>query len=97
VGPSREAPTVVFGDPQASPSDLPPENPIFFNQIGECVPLLPIEPTGHTQEQKSKDRYVDHERKLTSGPRFWAETQSAETWDTTPFGIVSFAWLSRRP
>src|SRR5262245_56166166 len=52
VGPTREAPTVVIGEPQAPPRDLPPEGAILFDQIGECVPLATIEPTGNGHEQQ---------------------------------------------
>jgi hypothetical protein len=51
VRPYREAPPVVIGEPQAPVTDLPPEEAILLDQIGERFPLPAIEPTGNGQKE----------------------------------------------
>ena len=64
-----ESPPIVIGEPQAPPTDLPPEEAILFDQIGERLPLPAIEPTDDGEEQQPKNRHVDHERELISRTR----------------------------
>src|SRR5437899_8654318 len=52
VGPYGESPPVVIGEPQTPPTDLPSEEAILFDQIGERLPLPAIEPTGAGKEQQ---------------------------------------------
>jgi len=66
VRPSGESPTVIVCQSQAPPTDLPPEEAILFDQIGERLPLAVIEPSDDGQQQQPKDRHVDHERALIS-------------------------------
>ena len=68
VGPYGQSPAVVVCQSQAPPADLPPEEAILFDQIGERLPLPMIEPTDEGQEQQPKDGHVDHERELISQP-----------------------------
>jgi hypothetical protein len=66
VCPYREASPIVIAEPEAALTDLPPQDPILFDQICERFPLSVIEPTGNGQEQQPKDRHVDHEPGLIS-------------------------------
>jgi hypothetical protein len=43
VGAYRESPPVVIGQPDAPPTNLPSEDAILFDQIGERLPLPAIE------------------------------------------------------
>jgi hypothetical protein len=43
VGSYGESPPVLVGEPQSSPTDLPPEEAILFDQIGERLPLPAID------------------------------------------------------
>jgi hypothetical protein len=61
-----ESPPVVIGQPQPPPTNLPAEEAILIDQIGERLPLAAIEPAGDGEEQPAKDRHVDHEWKLIS-------------------------------
>ena len=68
VSPHGEPAPVVIGETQAPPTQLPPQEAILFDQIGERLPLPMIEPTDEGQEQQPKDGHVDHERELISQP-----------------------------
>jgi hypothetical protein len=61
-----ESPPVVVRPPQAPPTDLPPQNAVLFNKIGERLTLPAIQPAADGEEQQLDDRNVDHERELTS-------------------------------
>jgi hypothetical protein len=66
VGPYGQSPPVLIGEPQTSPTELPAEEAILFEQIGECLPLSTIEPSSDGEKEQPKGRHVDHERELTS-------------------------------
>jgi hypothetical protein len=84
VCPYREAPTIVIAEPEAPLTDLPPQDAILFDQIGERFPLSVIEPTGNGQEQQPKDRHVDHEPELISRIcKKTAAIPSILSWDIT--------------
>ena len=51
--PGQSSPVIIC-EPQAPLTDLPPKNAILFHQIGECLALPAIEPTGNGQEQQAK-------------------------------------------
>ena len=69
MGSHGEAPPVIVRKPQATLTDMFPQEAILFDQIGERLPLPAIEPTGDGQKQQAKDRHVDHERELISQDR----------------------------
>lgn len=46
---------VVIGEPQPAPPDLPAEQTILFEQIGERLSLSAIEPASDGQKQQPKD------------------------------------------
>src|SRR6516225_5752703 len=50
------------------PPELPPEDAILFDQIGERLSFPAIQPTGDAEEQDPKHRRVDHKRELISEP-----------------------------
>jgi hypothetical protein len=76
VGAHSESPAVIVSKPQASLTELPPQQAILFNQIGERLPFPAIQPTRDAQEQQPKHRHVDHERQLISGTRqHWPESR----------------------
>jgi hypothetical protein len=88
VRPRGESTSVVLGEPQAPPADLPPQHPILFDQVREHLSLSEVQPAGDREEQHSERRDVDHEPELTSTAEVPALTiRSAETWDTSVSGI----------
>jgi hypothetical protein len=60
VGAYGEPPPVRVGAPQSSPTDLPPEKAILFDQVGDHLAFPAIEPAGNGEEQQPKDADVDH-------------------------------------
>ena len=70
MGSCGELTAVLVGEPQTSPTDLPPEEAILFDQVGECLPLPAIEPAGDGDEQQPKNGDVDHERQVISRTAF---------------------------
>jgi hypothetical protein len=66
VSPDGESSAVVVRQSQALRTQLPAQDAILFNEIGQRLPLAAIEPTGDGQEQQPKNRQVDHERQLLS-------------------------------
>ena len=66
VGAHREPAAVIVSKPQAPSTELPPEEAILFDQIGERLSFPAIQPTGDAEEQDPKHRHVDHKRELIS-------------------------------
>ena len=64
-------PAVVIGQAQATPTQLPPQHPILFDQVREYLPLLTVEPARNVQEQHAESRDVDHGQELTALLSFW--------------------------
>jgi hypothetical protein len=83
VGPYGESSAVVVCQPQAPPADLPPEEAILFDQIGERLPLPAIKPTDDGQEKQPEDGHVDHERELISQTDETVRQIAILMWDTT--------------
>ena len=71
VSPHGEPAPVVIGETQAPPTQLPPQEAILFDQIGERLPFSAIEPSGDGDEQQLETRDVDHEREVISRPAQW--------------------------
>ena len=84
VRPRGEPPPVVIGEAQAPPTQLPAQEAVFFDQIGDRLPLAALEPAGQDQQQHLEGRGGDHERELISQPAVFARHNSSiELWDTT--------------
>lgn len=62
----RKPSTVVSRQPHTAYTELPSQDPILLNQIGQRLSLAAIEPAGYGEEQQPKDGRVDHERQLIS-------------------------------
>ena len=71
VGSHSEPAPVVIGEAQTPPTQLPPQEAILFDQIGERLPFSAIEPSGDGDEQQLETRDVDHEREVISRPAQW--------------------------
>ena len=65
-----EAPPFVIGQSKTSPTQLTPKDSILFDQIGQGLLLLTIEPADQRGESKPKERNVDHAGSLPHRPRF---------------------------
>ena len=65
-----ESPPVVIRELQTASPDLPAEQAILFDQIGERLSFAAIEPAGDSNEQQPKDRDVDHEPEVISRTAF---------------------------
>ena len=89
VGSRGKFPPVVIGEPQAPPTQLPPQHPILLDQVRQHLPLPAVQPAGDSKEQHVERRDVDHGRELTSQPRSRVATRSAEPWDTTRSRLVT--------
>ena len=61
-----ESSPFIVRQPQAPPTDLPPQKAILFNKIGQRFTLPAIQPAGDGEEQQLEDRNVDHEPELIS-------------------------------
>ena len=58
VGPHGEPAPVVLGEAQTPSTQLPPQEAILFDQIGERLPFLSIKPCGDGDEQQLEGRGV---------------------------------------
>jgi hypothetical protein len=72
----------VIGQPNVSPTQLSPQDSIFFNQIGHGLLLLTIQPADQSGEKKPEGENVDHGASLHQRPRR-TRRRSAELWDIT--------------
>jgi len=66
IRPYSKSPPVVVCQPQSPHTELSPEKAILFKEIGQRVPLPPIEPADDSEQQQVDNRDVDHERELIS-------------------------------
>jgi hypothetical protein len=57
---------VVIGKPQAPPTQLPAQYPIFLDQVRPHLPVAAVHPASDNEKQDSERRDVDHDRELTS-------------------------------
>ena len=87
--PHGEPPPVVIGQTQTPPTQLPAQEAVLFDQVGERLPLAALQPAGQDQQQHLEGRGVDHERELISQPAVFAvHNRSIDLWDTTRFVSV---------
>jgi hypothetical protein len=47
----REPPPIVISEAQAPPTQLPSQEAILFDQIGERLPLSAVQPAGQDHQQ----------------------------------------------
>ena len=81
--PAHGEPTpFVIGQPKALSTQLTPQDSIFFNQIGQGLLLLTIQPADQSDEKKPEGEDVDHGGSLHQRP-MRTRRRSAELWDTT--------------
>ena len=69
---------------RASPSQLPLEQAILFDQVSNRLPLQAIQPAGQHQQQQLEGRGVNHEREVISATAILARGPSIQPWDRTP-------------
>jgi hypothetical protein len=68
-GADGEPTPIGVGQPDSSRPELPTEQPVFDDQVGDDFAFAMLEPTGEHQEQPLESRGVEHERQLTSRAR----------------------------
>jgi hypothetical protein len=84
-GPHREAPPVVIRQAQAPPPELPAQEAVLFDQVGDRLPFSAFEPAGEDQQQHLEGRGIEHERGLYhSRECFAVANRSIALWDTRP-------------
>jgi hypothetical protein len=50
VCPYGQPAPVVISEPQPSPTELPPEETVLFNQVGDRFPLAALQPAGQDHQ-----------------------------------------------
>jgi len=65
-GADGEPSPVFIGQAEAAPSQLPPKEAVFLDQVSERFSLSTIQPAGQHHQQHLDGRRVDHERELIS-------------------------------
>jgi hypothetical protein len=60
IGARGESPPVVISEPQAPPTQLPPQKAVLLDQVSDHLPLAALQPAGEDQEQQLEGRDVDH-------------------------------------
>lgn len=81
--PAHGEPTpFVIGQSKAPSTQLAPKDSIFFDQMGQAVLLLTIQPADQSGEKKPQGRDVDHGGSLHQRP-MRTRRRSAESRDTT--------------
>jgi hypothetical protein len=66
VGSHREPPPIILGEAQPPPAQLPPQEAILFDEIGECFSFFAIQPGANGAKQQLQSPDVDHEREVIS-------------------------------
>jgi hypothetical protein len=88
-GAHREPPSIIIGQAQAAPTQLPPQEAAFLDQLREGFPLAALEPARQHHQQHLEGRGGHHEREVISQrERFAVHNQSIELWDTTGVGSL---------
>lgn len=59
-----ESPALVIGETQAPPTQLPAQEEIFFDQVGDHLSFAALELAGQDQQQHLDGCGADHEREL---------------------------------
>jgi hypothetical protein len=68
-----------------APTQLPPQQATFFEQIRERLPFPAVQPAGDSEEQHSEGRGVHHERELRSQAHSGVQNQIGR--DVGHFGL----------
>lgn len=66
----RQPASLRVGLPQPPASELTPQGPVFFDQIGDDVLLVVSQPGGQRGEKNSNGSDVNHGASLAHHPRF---------------------------
>ena len=83
VGSRGKFPPVVIGEPEAPPTQLPPQDPILLDQVRQHLALPPVQPAGDREQQHLEGRDVDHVPGAYITPDLAWPTREAEAWDTS--------------
>jgi Integrase core domain len=81
---------IVIRQAQAPSTQLPAQETVLFDQIGERLPLAALQPTGQDQQEHLDGCRGDHERELISQPAVLARHDGPiELRDRTPFRFLN--------
>ena len=69
VGQRGQPSSVGVGQPKAPSSQLPVQQAILFNEVGDRISLTTVQPAGDDHQQQPKCRDVDHGRESISQAR----------------------------
>jgi hypothetical protein len=86
VGQRGEPSPVGVGQSKAPATQLPTQQAILFNQIGDCISLAMLQPAGDNQQQHSQRRDVKHGGESISETGFHAAA-SIQSWNTTALSL----------
>jgi hypothetical protein len=79
-----QAAAIVIREPQTPPTELPAQEAVLFDQVGEHVPFAALEPTSQDQQQRLQGLGGDHAREVISQPAGTVRHNSSiEWWDIT--------------
>ena len=81
---------VVIGQPQALPTQLPPEQTVLFDQLGQGLPLAALQPASQHHQQHLKGRGIDHEQELIARLGRRRSQEVGRLWDRTGEHISVF-------
>jgi hypothetical protein len=65
-GPHGESPPLGIGETQAPSTELPAQEVVLFDQVGDRFPFAALQPADQDQQQHLEGRGIDHERELIS-------------------------------
>ena len=77
IRPRSQSPPIVISQPQTPPTQLPAQEAVFFDQVGDRLPFAALEPTREDQQQHLDGRGGDHERELISQPAAFVRHNSS--------------------
>ena len=66
----------VIAEPQPPPTQLTPKDSILFDQIGQGLPLLTMQPAAQRANKNPQGGNVDHGGSLHHRPRFGPQRRS---------------------
>jgi hypothetical protein len=61
-----QSPPLIIGETQPPPAQLPAQEAVFFDQVGDRLPFAALQPA--SQDQQLDGRGSDHERGPISQP-----------------------------
>jgi hypothetical protein len=77
-----QASPIVIRQAQAPPTQLPAQETVLFDQVGERFPLAALQPTGQDQQEHLDGCRGDHERELISQPAVFARHEARSSCGT---------------